>query len=644
MATSIKKEVLGAYNINNQPLLSSRGQEVRFSLRAEIQRVREEAQRRRSTLRTRQAVLTYIDWLRYDRGPILFGPADNPCPLNPRAFGAPLDRDGYTVEKVLYDSAVGFSISANLYLPDGASGANPVPGVVELCGHWPLGKASESYQSAAQGLAKLGFGCLVADDVGNGEREQGQLPGDSVVSQHLLIGRQLPLIGDSLLRQQVRDARRAVDYLLTRPEIDSTHIGMTGNSGGGTQTVMAAAADQRITMAAPSCFVTEFLANFDNEQHQDHEQFVPLLFGLGLDMVDLLLMGGDDWLVLIGKKLDFFDERHWDDIVWEIRRLRETLGMPERFAWHMGEGSHTFDQDGRQAMYTHFSRAAFGTTEPVLEPPLALEAKDTDFLDTDPRYVPSLLCTATGNVHDEPGAKYLHDVNRDKVEAYEAARGTPTGDDLRARIKTSLRLPATGREVPPDHDYLQFLEQVTTQLVTNPFTQITDTAFPRQGRGIMYPVKATQWARATLYRFTPFGPRVSALEEAPPGSHAILVCPGERVDLNCMHDHREWEFRGPDAAWPDAEFFAVNPLLMGETLPLVNGTYNLDVHSSLFSMFDLSVFGIQVWEVLRCIDMLHAHGYEEIYIAGSRSWCHGRGDGRGARLAGDQVSGVEHAH
>ncbi len=614
MTTVIEKTIPGPYNVNGQTALGRRGQEVRFSLRAAMQETRDAAKERRSLLRTRQSILTYVKWLREDMGPKLFGPHDSGAPLNPRTFGTPLDRDGYTVEKVLFDAEPNFAISANLYLPDGASAVNPVPGVVELCGHWPLGKASNSYQRAAQGLARLGFGCLVVDDIGNGEREQGQLPSDSVVLQHLLIGRQLPLVGESITRQQVRDGRRGIDYLLSRPEIDATHIGITGNSGGGTQTVWIAAADDRITMAAPSCFVTDFLSNFDNEQHQDHEQFVPKLFALGLDMVDLLLMVAPNWLQMIGQEHDNFDRRGWWDIVWELRRLWEVLGEPDRFGWHMGPGSHGFHQDGREAMYTHFSAAAFGTTVPIPEPPLVLETTDSDFIGTDPRHVPSLLCTATGNVHDEPGALYLHDVNRIKVEAYELARGTPTGADLQSRIHASLRLPDTGREVPADHAYHTHFESITIQVITNPFTQLTGTAFPRQGRGAVFQVAATPWANTSLYQFTPIG-QVDPLNEVT-GKDAIITLPGTRVALDCLFDVRQWEFRGPDADWPDADFFAMDPLLTGETFPLVNGTYAIDISCSLFAMFDLSVLGIQVWELLRCIDLLHAHGYENIYLAG----------------------------
>lgn len=77
----------------------------------------------------------------------------------------------------------------------------------------------------------------------------------------------------------------ALDYLLSRPEIDPNHLGITGNSGGGTMTSWIWGLDPRFTMAAPSCFITTFEKNLENEIPADAEQYPPGVLGHGTAIV-----------------------------------------------------------------------------------------------------------------------------------------------------------------------------------------------------------------------------------------------------------------------------------------------------------------------------------------------------------------------
>lgn len=71
------------------------------------------------------------------------------------------------------------------------------------------------------------------------------------------------------------DAVRGLDYLLSRPEVDTTRVGLTGNSGGGTMTTFVNALEDRLTMAAPSCYITTWVHNVENELPADSEQMPP---------------------------------------------------------------------------------------------------------------------------------------------------------------------------------------------------------------------------------------------------------------------------------------------------------------------------------------------------------------------------------
>ena len=195
-----------------------------------------------------------------------------------------LNRDAYTIEKVIFESRPGFPVTANLYLPAGVDG--PRPGVVGTCGHSTNGKAAEAYQSFAQGLARLGYVCLIYDPIGQGERLQ-YVTEDLKsrvgigVREHLYAGNQQFLVGEFLGMWRAWDGIRALDYLLTRPEVDRQQIGVTGNSGGGTMTTWLCGVEPRWTMAAPSCFVTSFLRNMENELPADTEQCPPKAAGAG---------------------------------------------------------------------------------------------------------------------------------------------------------------------------------------------------------------------------------------------------------------------------------------------------------------------------------------------------------------------------
>ena len=184
--------------------------------------------------------------------------------------------NGFTVEKLLYESRPGLLVSANYYLPEKISGRHPA--VLFLCGHSGTGKAGDTYQMAAQALALCGFAVLIPDPVGQGERGQFHgIPGAEALSrncthEHNMYGKQLLLTGEFFGTWRVFDAVRALDWLLARPEVDATRVGVTGNSGGGTLTTYVNALDDRITMAAPCCYITRWWRHVENELPVDAEQ------------------------------------------------------------------------------------------------------------------------------------------------------------------------------------------------------------------------------------------------------------------------------------------------------------------------------------------------------------------------------------
>lgn len=178
-----------------------------------------------------------------------------PCPLEPRKLGE-IVRDGYRVEKIVFQTMPGVWMTANAYVPDGKPGQT-FPAVLCVHGHWAGAKQDPVVQSRCIGLAKLGFFVLCVDAFGAGERAIGEALGEY---HGEMTGASLLLLGRPLSGIQVYENMRAVDYMQSRPEVDPNRLGVTGASGGGNQSMYAGAYDERFLCVVPTCSVGNYQA------------------------------------------------------------------------------------------------------------------------------------------------------------------------------------------------------------------------------------------------------------------------------------------------------------------------------------------------------------------------------------------------
>ncbi|MBM4035743.1 MAG: hypothetical protein FJ291_28725 [Planctomycetes bacterium] len=172
------------------------------------------------------------------------------APLNARVTGR-AEREGYTIENVVFESRAGFFVTANVYAPKG--GPERKPAVIVVPGHAiPDGKNYNIYRAGQLALVAHGFVVLSYDPIGQGERK---LPGCSHA-----VGYPALLVGWTNEGFITWDTIRAVDYLVSRPDVDPKRLGLTGNSGGGENTFYAMPLEPRFAAGAACCFVCSFHA------------------------------------------------------------------------------------------------------------------------------------------------------------------------------------------------------------------------------------------------------------------------------------------------------------------------------------------------------------------------------------------------
>ena len=177
---------------------------------------------------------------------------------------------GFRIEKLVFESLPGVYVTALVYVPDAR---RATPRGARACGHSANGKAY--YQALCQRLAARGYVVICWDPVGQGERSQfwdaaaQRSRYNLICGEHAVLGNLAYLAGANLARWEVWDGMRALDYLLTRPEVDPSRISITGTSGGGFQAAFIAALDPRINAAAPSCYITALPMRVANRIFKD---------------------------------------------------------------------------------------------------------------------------------------------------------------------------------------------------------------------------------------------------------------------------------------------------------------------------------------------------------------------------------------
>lgn len=315
-------------------------------------------------------------------------PMPEAAPLKPVIHGK-IEKDDYTIEKVFFASYPGHYVSGNLYRPKNLQGK--APGVLCPHGHWANGRffeakddevkrqidsGAEKFECGAKyplqarmiGLARMGCVVFHYDMTGNADSKQiGHTAGFRDVEAELRL--------QNFMGLQTFNSRCALDFLLSLPDVDSERIGVTGSSGGGTQTFMLCGIDERPHVAFPAVMVSTSMQggciceNCSYLRQGVNNVSLAALFAPR----PMAMSGADDWTIDIETKG-----------LPELKTIYGLYGADEKVhAKCFPQFGHNYNQVAREMMYSWFNKYLnLGLPEPIQErefvpvPPAELSVYD----------------------------------------------------------------------------------------------------------------------------------------------------------------------------------------------------------------------------------------------------------------------------
>jgi hypothetical protein len=366
-------------------------------------------------IRTEQDVLSVQQKIEENLLSMLGGLPTERTPLRPQITGK-LQMDGFHIEKLIFESLPGVYVSSLLYVPDDSLAKHP--GILVAAGHAPSGKAY--YHALCQRLVQRGYVVISWDPIGQGERSQfwdaktGKSRYNLICAEHAVLGNLAYLAGTNLARWEIWDGIRAVDYLLTRSEVDPERISITGSSGGGFQAAHIAALDRRIKVAVPSCYFSSLPMRMYNrifkDPDSDPEQDLYGMMSNHVDHAGLLLMMYPRPVLVAAAVLDFFPIEGTHKTVREVGDIYGRFQHADRIGITEGYHEHQFSLENQERALDFLDQFNGMPTRKGL--PLVKELDEK-----------SLQTTRTGQVMlDFEGARSLMDVIR---QYYLAHKGGP---------------------------------------------------------------------------------------------------------------------------------------------------------------------------------------------------------------------------
>ncbi|HQG76304.1 MAG TPA: acetylxylan esterase [Bacteroidales bacterium] len=334
------------------------------------------------------------------------GPFPPKTPLNVRITGV-LKKDGYRIEKLVYESMPGFYVTGCLFIPDGIRGKRPA--ILNVIGHTDISFRGAGYQTLILHLVQKGFIVFAIDPIGQGERLQ-YFDGEKNVpvigagtAEHSYFGNQCFIAGASPARYFIWDGIRGIDYLVSRKEVDPGRIGVTGLSGGGTLTAYISAFDDRVKASAPSCYITGFRRLLESIGAQDAEQNFFHGIKSGITHADLIEVRAPKPTLIVSTTRDFFSIQGARESFGEAKKAFMAFGMSENLIMTEDHFGHGFTPRNNEATCAFFQKYLDMPGNPA---PGVIRTLNPD----------ELKITATGQVSTSFDAETVFSLNAKEAE------------------------------------------------------------------------------------------------------------------------------------------------------------------------------------------------------------------------------------
>ncbi|MGH9848532.1 MAG: alpha/beta hydrolase family protein [Blastocatellia bacterium] len=281
-------------------------------------------------------------------------PTPPKSPIKAVIFGK-VDRGDHTVEKVYFESYPGFYVTGNLYRPKNATGK--VPAVLCPHGHWTYGRLENqqlnSGPARAATFARQGYIAFIWDMVGYVD--------NAAISHRFAIGHRENIVdrealwGVNLLGLQLWNAIRSVDFLLTLPEVDPERIACTGESGGGTQTFLLAAVDDRIKVAAPVNMVSFLMQGGSLCENAPNLR-------IDTNNVEIASLMAPRPMMMVSATGDWTKNTMTSEYP-AVRNIYRLFGAEDKVTAVQMDAPHNYNQPSREAVYGWFAHWMKGRAE-----------------------------------------------------------------------------------------------------------------------------------------------------------------------------------------------------------------------------------------------------------------------------------------
>jgi len=281
-------------------------------------------------------------------------PTPAKAPIKAMIFGK-VDRGDHTVEKVYFESYPGFYVTGNLYRPKNVTGK--IPAVLCPHGHWTYGRLENqqlnSGPARAASFARQGYAAFTYDMVGYND--------SAAISHRFAAGHKENIVDRealwsvNLLGLQLWNSIRSIDFLLTLPEVDPERVACTGESGGGTQTFLLMAVDDRVKLSAPVNMVSFLMQGGSVCENAPNLR-------IDTNNVEIASLMAPRPMMLVSATGDWTKNMMTSEYP-AVRSVYKLFNAEDRLTAIQIDAPHNYNQPSREAVYGWFAHWFLGRAE-----------------------------------------------------------------------------------------------------------------------------------------------------------------------------------------------------------------------------------------------------------------------------------------